>query len=52
MENEWQKAVVEWISKIETKVITLNERTKRQTLQIRELRNEIKKIKRKYKNEI
>jgi chaperonin cofactor prefoldin len=34
-----------WIQMIETKVETLNDRTKRQTLQIRELEKEIKEMK-------
>lgn len=38
-------ALREWVDKLNTKIETINERTKRQTIQIRELQKEIKKIK-------
>ena len=34
-----------WVIKLQTKIETLNERTKRQTFQIRELEKEVKKLK-------
>jgi len=34
----------EWLSTLQTKIDTLNERTKRHTLDIRELRKKIKEI--------
>jgi len=38
------KQIVQWIGKIETKLDTLNDRTKRQTLQIRELQKGLKGV--------
>lgn len=35
----------EWVDKLFTKIETLNDRTKRQTIQIRELKKEIREIK-------
>lgn len=34
----------EWLQKLETKIHDINERTKRHTLDIRELRNKLKEI--------
>jgi len=34
-----------WVTKLQTKIETLNDRTKRQTFQIRELEKEVKKLK-------
>jgi len=42
--NEQIGSLVSWISQIETKVQTLNDRTKRQTLQIRELNHKVKEL--------
>jgi len=42
--NEDIQKLISWISQIETKMTTLNDRTKRQTLQIRELNHKIKEI--------
>ena len=35
----------EWVSKLNTKIDTINERTKQHTLEIRELRKEIREVK-------
>ena len=35
----------EWISKLNVKIDTINERTKQHTLEIRELRKEIREVK-------
>jgi len=40
--NEDTKKLMEWISMLETKVQTINERTKRQTIQIKELKKVLK----------
>ena len=32
----------DWVSQLETKIVTLNERTKRQTIQIRDLEKRIR----------
>ena len=39
------KELREWVSRIQTKVDTLNDRTKRQTLQIRDLEKKLKEMK-------
>ena len=44
--------LVEWIGIIETRVSTINERTKRHTLDIRELRKIVKSKEEEYQKEI
>ena len=41
--------VREWLSRIGTKIETLNDRTKSHTIQIRELRNKIKELRKEWK---
>jgi len=38
-----------WVDKLCTKIETLNDRTKSHTIQIRELRNEIKELRKEWK---
>jgi len=41
----------EWVKRLETKIDTINERTKRQTIQITKLEKENKELKKKLENE-